>query len=90
MLAGGGEERERGKDRIEGGLGSGAALPTTRRGRSGHGPPSSVYGCHLVAVGGGEAGTSLRGEEGESWAAHASGPKGRRVGPAAPALFPFF
>jgi len=85
-----GEKRDRGRDIMEGGLGSGAALLTRRRGQSGRGPPSPVYGCHVVAVGGVEAGTSARGEEGESWAARASGPKGRRVGSAAAASFPFF
>jgi hypothetical protein len=35
-----------------------------------------VYGCHVVAVGGGDAGASTRGEEEGDWAAQASGPKG--------------
>jgi len=46
-----------------------------------------VYGCHVVAVGGGEAGASARGEE--------EGKTGRAAereaaGPAAPAPFSFF
>ena len=50
---------------MEVGLGSGTALPTRRRGRSGRGLPSPVYGCHVVAVGGGEVGrTRARGRGG--------------------------
>ena len=73
-----GKKREREGDRIEGGLGERGGVPTRRRGRSGRGPTSLVYGCHVVAVGGGEAGASVRREEDGDWAARASGPKGRR------------
>ena len=64
-----GKKRERGRDRMEGGLGERGGVLTRRPGRSGHGPPSPVYGCHVVVVGGGEAGASARGEEEGNWAA---------------------
>ena len=45
-------EKEEGGDRMDGGLVSGVAHPTRRRGWSDRGPSSPVYGCHVVAVGG--------------------------------------
>ena len=73
---------------MEGGLGERGGVPTRRLGQSGRGPPSPVYGCHVVAIGGGQAGASARREEGRDWAARASGPKGRW--PAQQRLSPFF
>ena len=49
-----------------------------------------MYGRHVAGTGWRRAGTSTRGEEGRSWAAWLSGPKGWWVGPAARAPFLFF
>ena len=76
------KKRERGRDRMEGGLGERGGVPTRRRGRSGRGPPSPMYGCHVVAVGEGGAGASAHGEVERA--------EREAVGPAAPAPFFFF
>ena len=88
-----GGRRERGRGRRQNGvegLGTRGGVPTRGRGWSAAARPTPAYGRHVAVTGWGEAGAA-RGREGRGrQAGLLAGPKGRRVGPAAPVPFSFF
>ena len=85
-----GKERERGGDRMER-LGARGGVPTGLSRSAGRPRPRRRRtAATWPAPGGARRAHPHAGEGRGSWAARLSGPKGRRVGPAAPAPFFFF
>jgi len=88
-----GGRRERARQQNGGSVwGRGAASRPGGRGWSAAARPTPAYSCHVAAAGWGKAGAA-RGRERERRGRQAgllAGPKGRRVGPAAPVPFSIY